>query len=48
VKRDAFTVGAGVANEVRTNLSLFADYNLELRGGGQKVHLLAAGLRLVW
>jgi fibronectin-binding autotransporter adhesin len=48
VKRDALVLGAGVSNEVRKNLSVRADVNTELRGGGQSQHALALGLRYEW
>jgi outer membrane autotransporter protein len=48
LKRDSLTLGLGAANEVRKNVSLFADFNLELRGGGQSAYALLAGLRAVW
>ena len=48
VKRDALTLGAGVSNEVAKNFSLHADYNVELRGGGQTQHALVLGLRYAW
>jgi len=47
-KRDAAIVGAGIAHEVTRKVSLYADYNAELRGGGQDQQALVAGFRYLW
>lgn len=39
---------AGVSNEVRRNLVLFADYNAELRGSEETAHAFVGGARYTW
>jgi outer membrane autotransporter protein len=48
IERDSITLGAGLSNQVSKNLSLHADFNVELRGQGQAQYGLVAGLRYAW
>jgi len=48
VGRDTFTLGAGVSAKLKRNLSLFGDYNVELRGVEGTQQAAITGLRLEW
>jgi outer membrane autotransporter protein len=48
LKRDALTLGLGIASQVNKRLSLHLDGNVELRGSGQQQQALVAGLRYAW
>lgn len=48
VRRDGFILGGGIAHEVSRKLSLYADYNAELRGDGQDQQTLVGGIRFEW
>lgn len=46
-KRDAALLGAGIADTINRDMSLYFDYNLELRGDDTS-HLVVAGFKYQW
>lgn len=48
LKRNALTLGAGVAAKLGRNFSGFADVSMETRGSGQNAYAVGAGVKYVW
>jgi len=48
LKRDALTIGGGIAAKLGRNFSGFADVSMETRGSGQNAYAIGAGVKYVW